>query len=67
MIEVAEKVADEDCDWKYDGNQLPEDTFFSYFGFGMNIFKQVPEDIAMRFSREPYHESIDSFGFHRVL
>ena len=67
MIEVASKVADQDCNWKYDGNQLPEDTFFSYFGFGMNIFKHVPDDIASRFSREPYHENVDSFGFHRVL
>jgi len=66
MIEVSDLINDEDCNWEYDGGALPEDTFYSYFGFGAKIFKPTSYEIADLFSSEPYSINKDTFGFHRL-
>jgi len=66
MLEVSNLVSDEDCNWVYDGESLPEDTFYSYFGFGTGIFKPVDYSTAAMFSAEPYNIRKDTFGFHRL-
>ena len=48
---------------------IPEDAYFAYFGFGLNIFKPVTVEQAKRFSEEPlenYKNEQMPFAFHKI-
>ena len=64
-LEVLNRVQLDDLNWEFLQGHLPDDVFFSYFGFGLSIFKPVTPDEARRWATEPI-SSLTSFGFHKT-
>lgn len=64
-LRVVDAVDPRDLNWLYTGFNLPDDVFFSYFGFGLGIFKSYDISLARRWSQEPLR-SFDSYGFHKT-
>ncbi len=62
-LEVVNAIQKYHLNWKYTGSNLPDDVFFSYFGFGMNFFKNYDISLSYKWSKEPI-DSLDTFGFH---
>src|SRR5581483_11665215 len=59
MLEVEKSV-----DWSTRvGDWLPDDVFYSFYGFGQGIFRPVTSDEADLWSEEPRRGG-DTFGFH---
>lgn len=64
--EVAAVVDRRALNWRYsNGLNLPDDVFFSYFGFGLEIFRPYDVSLAYRWALEPMG-SWETFGFHRT-
>ena len=60
----------EDGERVIEGRYVVEDAIFSYFGFGLGIFKPVTVDESQRFSVEPiklenFYKK-ENFGFHKI-
>jgi hypothetical protein len=62
-LEVVESVDPDDLNWDYSPTGLPDDVFFSYFGFGLGIFRSYDIALAHRWSKEPFM-GFESYGFH---
>ncbi len=60
MLEVERSV-----DWSTrTPGRLPDDVFYSFWGFGQNIFRPVPLEVAEEWSQEPLVTKVNSYGFH---
>jgi hypothetical protein len=64
-MKVVEAVDGDDVNWKHNGCTLPDDVFFSYFGFGLGIFRPCSVELANQWSLEPM-ASWDTYGFHKT-
>jgi Protein of unknown function (DUF5672) len=58
-LEVVSRIDKDDIDWE----SCPDDGFYSYFGFGLGIFKPCSVDVALKWAREPFFD-FNSYGFH---
>lgn len=66
-LRVVDAVDRGHLDWQYVNDfNLPDDVFFSYFGFGLGIFRQYDIQLAYQWSKEPL-DSFDTYGFHRTM
>lgn len=64
-LQVVETVDQKHLNWKYVEGHLPDDVFFSYFGFGLGIFQEYDIQLAYKWALEPIM-NWDTFGFHRT-
>lgn len=64
-LEVVSKVDREHLNWQYVDGHLPDDVFFSYFGFGLGVFDSFDVELAFQWAGEPI-SSWNTFGFHRT-
>lgn len=64
-LQVMDAVNREHLNWEYVDGHLPDDVFFSYFGFGLGIFNSYDIDLAFKWAGEPIR-SWNTFGFHRT-
>lgn len=64
-LQVLERVDQSHLNWNYVEGHLPDDVFFSYFGFGLGIFESYDLSLAFQWAREPI-VTWDTIGFHRT-
>jgi hypothetical protein len=64
-LKVMDSVDGDDVNWRYNGFSLPEDVFFSYFGFGLEIFRPCSVELANQWALQPM-ASWDTYGFHKT-
>lgn len=64
--EVVAAIDPQDLCWEYLDGFFPDDVFFSYFGFGLGIFKRYDLELAYKWSAEPI-ASLKTFGFHKTF